>query len=49
MLDVWLIPALLILVVALVAFYLLMKFAGGSGVRSDGRTLFDRPDDEDRG
>jgi len=49
MLHVWLIPALLILVVILAAFYLIVKFTGGPGVRSDGRTLLDRPDEDDRG
>jgi len=47
MLDVWLLPALAILVVVLAAFYLIVRFAGGSGVRRDGRTLVDKPDDED--
>jgi hypothetical protein len=49
MLHVWLLPALAILVVVLGAFYLIVKFTGGTGVRSDGRTLVDKPDDEDHG
>ena len=49
MLHVWLIPALLLLVVVLAGFYLIVKFAGGAGVRIDGRTLLDKPDDDDRG
>jgi hypothetical protein len=51
MLDVWLLPALAILLVVLVAFYLIVKFTGGSGVRTTGRTLMDKPgaDDEDHG
>ena len=46
MLHVWLVPALVILVVVLAGFYLLMRFKGGSGVRSDGRTIVDEAEDE---
>ena len=49
MLHVWLIPALIILGLVLIGFYLLLKFTGGTGVRSDGRTLVDKPADEDDG
>jgi hypothetical protein len=49
MLHVWLLPALAILVLVLAAFYIIVKFTGGTGVRSDGRTLLDKPDDEDHG
>ena len=49
MLHVWLIPALIILVLALIGFYALLKFTGGTGVRSEGRTLVDKPSDEDNG
>jgi hypothetical protein len=49
MLHVWLVPALAIVVVVLAVFYLIVRFAGGSGVRSDGRTLLHKPDDEDNG
>lgn len=45
MLHIWLIPALVLLFLVLVGFYLLIKFRGGSGVRTDGRTLLDKPDD----
>ena len=53
MLHVWLIPALIVLIVALAVLYLIVKFTGGSGERTDGRTLLDlpeeeRPPDEDR-
>ncbi len=44
MLHVWLIPALILLFVVLFCFYLLMKFRGGTGVRTEGRTLVDKPD-----
>ena len=47
MLHVWLIPALIILGLILVGFYLVVKFRGGSGVRSDGRTVVDKPDEEE--
>jgi hypothetical protein len=46
MLHWWLMPLLLALGVVLWAFYLLMKQQGGTGVRTEGRTLVDKPDDE---
>ena len=46
-LHLWLIPALLILFLVLTAFYLIIKYKGGSGVRTDGRTVVDKPVDED--
>ena len=39
----WLIPALVILFLAVGLFYLLVRFTGGSGVRTDGRTVVDKP------
>ena len=45
MLHVWLIPVLLFFLAVLFCFYLLIKFRGGSGVRTTGRTLVDKPDD----
>jgi hypothetical protein len=30
----------------LAAFYLVIRFAGGTGVRTQGRTLVDKPDEE---
>lgn len=47
MLHVWLIPALAILILILVGFYLMLKFRGGTGVRTDGRAVVDKPDDDD--
>jgi len=48
MLHVWLIPALVALVIVLLGFYLLIKYRGGTGVRTEGRTLVDKPgSDED--
>jgi hypothetical protein len=47
MLHVWLIPALITLVVLLLAFYIFIRYRGGTGERTDGRTLMDRPSDGD--
>jgi hypothetical protein len=47
MLHVWLIPAFVILLVGIAAFYLVLKAVGGSGVRSEGRTLMDKPEVEE--
>ena len=47
MLHVWLIPALLVAVAVLAAFYLLLKFTGGSGARTEGRTVLHKPVDEE--
>lgn len=46
MLHVWLIPVLVILAIVLASFYLLIRFKGGSGVRTQGKTLLDKPSDE---
>lgn len=46
MLHVWLIPIVVILLVAVAAFYLALKARGGSGVRTEGRTLTDKPEAE---
>jgi hypothetical protein len=47
MLHVWLIPALGVLVILLAAFYLLVKATGGPGVRTEGRTVHDKPFEDD--
>jgi hypothetical protein len=48
MLHVWLVPAVVILVLALGIFYLAVRAKGGSGVRTEGRTVVDKPvEDED--
>jgi uncharacterized membrane-anchored protein YhcB (DUF1043 family) len=45
----WLIPALAILVAGIGVLYLAVRLTGGSGVRTDGRTVVDKPvDDENR-
>ena len=46
MLHVWLIPVLLILLAVLGIFYLVVKNHGGSGARTEGRTLVDKPDED---
>jgi hypothetical protein len=46
MLHVWLIPMVLILLIILVVFYLVIRNQGGSGARTEGRTLLDKPDEE---
>ena len=43
----WLIPVLALLAAGIVGFYFTLKFTGGSGVRTEGRTLVHKPDDED--
>jgi magnesium-transporting ATPase (P-type) len=47
MLHVWLVPAMLLLSGAVWVFYLAMKFTGGSGVRTEGRTMVDKPVEEE--
>ena len=44
----WLIPVLALLAAGIVGFYIALKFTGGSGVRTEGRTLVDKPDDENK-
>ena len=45
MLHVWLIPALILFALVVLAFYLVVRHQGGSGVRTEGRTLLDKPDE----
>ncbi len=47
MLDLWLIPALAVLAVVVAVFYLAVRLRGGSGVRTEGRTVHHEPTDED--
>jgi len=46
MLDWWLFPLLAVLAAVLWLFYVLMKHQGGPGLRTEGRTLVDKPDEE---
>jgi len=48
MLHWWLIPTLAVFWAAVGIFYLTVKYKGGAGVRSEGRTLVDKPGDEDQ-
>jgi hypothetical protein len=43
----WLIPLLLVTAALLTIFYLVVKFKGGSGVRTEGRTVMDKPGHEE--
>lgn len=45
MLHIWLIPVLVLLALLIGGFYLLVKFKGGSGIRTDGHTVLDKPDE----
>ena len=47
MLDVWLIPALIVLAVVILSFFLVIRTHGGTGVRTDGRTIVHKPMQED--
>jgi hypothetical protein len=43
----WLIPLLLVTVALLTIFYLVVKYTGGTGVRTQGRTVVDKPAHEE--
>jgi len=43
----WLIPLLLVTALLLTVFYLVVKHTGGTGIRTEGRTLLHKPDEED--
>ena len=47
MLHLWLIPALVILAAVVLIFYLAVRLKGGSGVRTEGRTVHHKPTQED--
>jgi hypothetical protein len=47
MLHVWLVPTLVVLFLLLCGFYLFLKFKGGTGERTDGQTLLDKPSEEE--
>ena len=47
MLHVWLIPVLVLAGALIVGFYLLLKFRGGTGARTDGRTVSHTATDEE--
>jgi len=43
----WLIPLLLVAAGLLTIFYLVIKFKGGTGIRTEGRTLLHKPDEDE--
>lgn len=43
----WIIPSFTLLVVIAAVFYISVKNRTGAGIRSEGRTLFDKLDDDD--
>jgi len=43
----WVLPILGIAAACVVAFYISVRLTGGTGVRTNGRTLVHKPDDED--
>ena len=43
----WLIPLLILMVLIVGGFYLAIKFSGGTGIRTDGRTIVDKHVDDD--
>jgi hypothetical protein len=47
MLHWWLIPSLVLFWILIGIFYLTIKYKGGSGVRQEGRTLVDKPSEEE--
>ena len=47
MLHVWLIPILILLAAVISVFYLVVKFKGGSGKRTEGRTVVHKPTEEE--
>jgi hypothetical protein len=46
MLDVWLAPAIIIGLAVIWGFYMVVRRKGGSGVRTDGKVVWDKPDEE---
>ena len=43
----WLIPVAVVFLLSLAGFYLVVRATGGKGVRTDGRTIVDKPVVED--
>jgi hypothetical protein len=43
----WLLPLMAILSVSVWIFYMAIRYTGGPGVRSDGRTVVDKPVHDD--
>jgi hypothetical protein len=47
MLHLWLIPALIVLAAITLGFYLVIGRQGGTGARTEGKTLVDKPGHEE--
>jgi hypothetical protein len=47
MLDVWVIPAVGIVALAVLIFFLAIRSKGGSGVRTEGRTVMHKTEEEE--
>jgi hypothetical protein len=43
----WVVPTLALLLLAAIAFYIAVKNRTGAGVRTSGRILFHKPDDDE--
>jgi len=46
MLHWWLIPLLVVFTLVLWGFYLVVQHKGGTGVRTEGKTVLDKPEEE---
>jgi len=44
--EFWLIPVLAMVVAGVAIFYMIIRHQGGSGARSDGQTVIDKPANE---
>ena len=47
MLHIWLIPAVAVLGAVLCGFYLVIKHNGGTGIRTEGKTVVHKPGEEE--
>ena len=43
----WFVPTLVVFVLAAIAFYVTVKNRTGAGIRTTGRVLFHKPDDDE--
>jgi hypothetical protein len=47
MLHLWLVPLLLLLLAVVVFFYMILRFFGGTGIRTDGQAVVDKDHEEE--
>ena len=47
MFHLWFVPVAVAAALVMLAFYLIIRFRGGSGVRTEGRTVVDKPTAEE--